>query len=140
MRRILGPLIAAALVAAPVATPSPARGQGMEEELKDLTWVGFQQLQDASRVFVRTSDKVAYRVDTSREKMIVLVLENTRVPLRNNRRVLDARFFNSPVVSVVARAIEGPSQSVNVEIRLRNKVPYNVSQTDTVVALDFTRE
>ena len=111
----------------------------MEAELKDLTWVGFQQLQDASRVFVRTSEKVAYRIDTSREKMIVIVLENTRVPVKNNTRLLDTHFFPSPVVSVQAKPIEGPSQSVNVEIRLRSKVPYNVSQTDTVVALDFTR-
>ena len=76
-RWVTGLGLCAALLA-PVGAPSPALGQEMEGELKDLTWVGFQQLQDASRVFVRTSDKVQYRVDASREKMIVLILENTR--------------------------------------------------------------
>ncbi len=112
----------------------------MEAELKDLTWVGFQQFEEASRVFVRTSDKVTYRVDSSREKMVVLMLENTRIPLKNNRRPLPTQFFESPVLSIVAKPIEGPSQSVDVEIRLRRKVAFQVSQNDTVVALDFKRE
>ena len=62
------------------------------------------------------------------------------LPLRNNGRVLPTQFFDSPILSVVAKPIEGPSQSVNVEIRLRRKVPYNVTQNDRTVALDFTRE
>ncbi len=128
-----------ALLAAPLTLPTDALGQGMEAELKDLTWVGFQQFEEASRVFVRTSDKVTYRVDSSRETMVVLMLENTRIPLKNNRRPLPTQFFDSPVLSIVAKPIEGPSQSVDVEIRLRRKVPFQVSQNDTVVALDFNR-
>lgn len=104
-----------------------------------MTGVGFQQFEEASRVFVRTSEKVRYRVDTSRDGMVVLILENTRVPIFNNTRPLDTRYFESPVRWIEAKPIEGPSPSVQVEIRLRRRVPFNVSQADTVVAIDFTR-
>jgi hypothetical protein len=142
MRR-LSTIVAAlgfVLVLAGAPNRPAAIGQNLDAELKNLTWVGFQQYQDASRVFVRTTEKVQYKVDSSRDKMVVLILENTRVPLRNNTRPLFTQFFEGPVLSIVAKPIEGPSVSVNVEIRLRRKVTFNVSQTDTVVALDFSRE
>ena len=72
--------------------------------------------------------------------MIVLVLENTTVPLKNNRRQLDTRYFDSPVSYVQAKAIEGPSPSVRVEIRVRRKVPFKEVQNDNVLALDFRRQ
>lgn len=122
------------------AAPGIAWGQGLEAEIKDMTWVGFQQFEEASRVFVRTSEKVRYRVDTSRDGMVVLILENTRVPVFNNTRPLDTRSFESPVRRIEAKPIEGPSPSVHVEIRLRRKVPFDIAQADTIVALDFTRQ
>jgi hypothetical protein len=123
-----------------VLVPTSARSQALETELKDITGVGFQQLEEVSRVFVRTSDKIQYRVDSSREKMLVVMFDNARVPVHNNTRPLDTHFFSSPVVSVVARPIEGTSPSVNLEIRLRKKVPYKVTQTGSMVSIDFNRE
>ena len=128
------------VVLVPLATPHSVQGGNLDAEVKNLTWVGFQQFQDATRVFVRTTEKAQYKVDSSREKMVVLILENIRIPLYNNQRVLDTHYFDGPVVSVVAKPIEGASPSVNVEIRLRRKVAFSTQQTDGVVALDFRRE
>ncbi|MBN1960666.1 MAG: hypothetical protein JW841_06945 [Deltaproteobacteria bacterium] len=118
---------------------SSANGQNLDGEIQDLTWVGFQQFQDASRVFVRTSDKAHYKVDSSRDNLVILILENAKVPLFNNTRPLLTQHFAGPITSIVAKPIEGASPSVNIEIRLLRKVTFNVSQTDTIVALDFSR-
>lgn len=119
--------------------PSVAGAQDLTGEIKDLNWIGFQQFQEASRVFVRTTEPVKFSVDTSRDNMVVLTLENTRVPLRNNRRPLITKHFDSPIVSIVPKVIEGPSQSVRIEIYMRNKVPFRQVQNDNVLSLFFER-
>lgn len=113
--------------------------QDLQSEVKDLEWLGFQQFQGVSRVYVRTTEPVTYRVDSSRVNMVILELQNTRVPSKNNRRPLDTRFFDSPVERIVPTIIEGPSPSVRIELHLRQKVPYKETQNDTFLALDFQR-
>ena len=123
-----------------MALAQDAAAPVMENELKDLNWIGFQQFQEVSRVFVRTTEPVKYRVDTSRPNIVELVLENTRVPLTNNTRFLDTRFFDSPVSYIQPKVIEGPSPSVRIAIRLRRNAPHKATQTDNVLALDFERQ
>ena len=119
---------------------SSALAQELDQEVRELNWIGFQQFKEVSRVFVRTTEPVKYKVENSKGDVIVLVLENTTVPLKNNRRQLDTRYFDSPVSYVQAKAIEGPSPSVRVEIRVRRKVPFKEVQNDNVLALDFRRQ
>lgn len=104
-----------------------------------MSWIGFQQFQESSRVFVRTTEKVNYRVDNSRRDMVILILENTRVELKNNTRFLDTRYFDSPVSFIQPKVIEGTSPSVRIEIRLRERVPFKEVQNDNFLALDFDR-
>ena len=119
---------------------SAATAQELDQEVRELNWIGFQQFKEVSRVFVRTTEPVKYKVDNSKGDVIVILLENTTVPLKNNRRQLDTRFFDSPVSYVRAKVIEGPSPSVRVEIRVRRKVPFKEVQSDNVLALDFQRQ
>jgi colicin import membrane protein len=123
-----------------ISLSSAATAQELDQEVRELNWIGFQQLKDVSRVFVRTTEPVKYKVDNSRGDVIVILLENTTVPLKNNTRQLDTRFFESPVSYIQAKVIEGPSPSVRVEIRVRRKVPFKEAQTDNVLALDFQRQ
>src|SRR5688572_9932721 len=101
----LAPLIALASMAGPLAA------QELEGEMRDLTGIGFQQLADGSRFFVRTNEPVTYRVESLQSDVITLVLDNTRIPLKNNARHLDTRYFASPVTYIQPKVIEGPSPS-----------------------------
>src|SRR5258706_9358972 len=89
-----------------VAPGAPA--QNLEGELKDVEWIGFQQFQEASRVFVRTTEPVKYRVDASKQNEVVIILENARIPTRNNRRPLDTHYFDGPVTYIQSRVVEAP--------------------------------
>ncbi len=116
-----------------------ARAQDLTDEVKDLTFVGFQQYEEASRVFVRTNEKASYRIDDSKSDTIVLILQNTGVTAVNHLNHLDTRFFDSPVAFIQPRLIEGTSPSVQIEIALRESVPYETLQNDNFLALDFRR-
>ncbi len=107
--------------------------------LKDMTWVGFQQTLEASRVFIKTNEPVRYHVTEEGDDLVVIELENTRIPLRNNQRFLDTHFFDSAVTMVTPREIEGVSRNVRIEIQLRNKVPYRTGRDENMVYLDFQR-
>jgi len=127
------------LAALALLVPSATSAQDLSGEVKDMSWIGFQQFQEASRVFVRTTEPVKYTIDASRDDMVVLILANTRIPIRNNRRPLDTQYFDSPVRYIQPKVIEGPSTSVRIEIYLRNKVPYKEVQNDNVLSLFFER-
>ena len=116
-----------------------AGAQNLSSEVKNVEWVGFRQYQEVSRVFVRTTEPVKYRIDRSRPNVVELILENTSVSLKNNLRHLDTRHFQSPVILVQPKLVEGPSPSVHIEIHLRNEVPYKEVQTDNTLSLDFQR-
>jgi hypothetical protein len=128
--------------------PPPRRGRGYSEveerveisgALKDMTWVGFQQTREASRVFVKTNAPVKYRVVEEGDNLVVLELENAKIPTRNNRRFLDTHFFDTAVTLITPREIEGVSRNVRIEIQLRNRVPYSAGQEDNMVYINFQR-
>src|SRR5687767_4271673 len=100
-RRTIVPLVLS--IAALAAT---AAAQEFEGELRDVTEVGFQQLADGQRFFVRTNEPATYRVESLSEDVITLVLDNTRVSLRNNSRHLDTRYFEGPVTFIQPKVIE----------------------------------
>ncbi|MEZ4273368.1 MAG: hypothetical protein R3C68_18615 [Myxococcota bacterium] len=120
------PAIFLALILSQVA--SLALAQDLSGELVDMQGIGFQQFKESSRVFVRTTEPVKYRVDTSREGLLVLILENTRVPLFNNQRYLDTRFFSSPVRYIKPTVVEGPPPRTNRN-HLSDKVPFQPCKT-----------
>ncbi|GEM_PF-1168799 len=107
--------------------------------LKDMTWVGFQQTRESSRVFVKTNVPVKYRVVEEDGNLVVLELENAHIPVRNNRRFLDTHFFDSAVTLITPREIEGVSRNVRIEIQLRNRVPFTAGQEDNLVFINFQR-
>jgi len=132
-------LVRAAVLFTLMLAARPASAEDLSSEIKNMSWIGFQQFRDVSRVFVRTTESVKFRIDDTGTHRVVLILENTRVPLRNNTLPLDTQFFDGPVLAITPKVIEGPSQTVRIEIKLRDKVPYNQVQNDNFLAIDFRR-
>lgn len=128
----------AAAAAAPAPAP-PAAGDTFADELKDMTYIGFEETDDVVRVFVHTSEPVKYTVDTSHAHRVTLVLDNCRVPVFNNTRPLDTQYFDGPVTLIEAKPVESPSQSVHIDIHLRHKAVMRPLQKDTFLALEFEK-
>jgi len=119
--------------------PQTLETDAFEGELRNMSWIGFQQFQDASRIFVRTTEPAKYRVEKISEQTILLTLENTHVPLSNNVRILDTRYFDSPIAKVVPSITEAPSPIVQIEIWLRRPATFTHSRDDNAITLDFRR-
>lgn len=116
-----------------------AHGQDLSQEIRDMNWLGFQQFKEASRVFVRTTEPVKYRIDASKPGLVELTLENTDVSKRVNTLPLDTRYFDTAVRMVAVEILEGASPSVRIRITLSEDVGFKEVQSDNVIALDFDR-
>lgn len=81
-----------------------------------MTWPGFQMRPDgSSRVFVQTTVEPKFETKKSPGRF-ELILKNTKVFLRNNRRPLETRFFNTPVTQVQLKR-RGKDLAVIVSLR-----------------------
>ena len=120
-----------------IATPVTA--EDLAGEVRDLTWLGFQQFQDASRVYVKTTEPATYQLDDTKPGIVVITLENTNVSKRINKLPLDTRYFESPVRMVSVEIIEGASPSTRIVISLREDAAYKEVKQDNMLALDFQR-
>ena len=75
MIRIWPHLVICALLVSGVARAQPASASSpvISDEVKELTWIGFQQLRDGSRVFVRTNEPARFK--TTWQGQTTLLLE-----------------------------------------------------------------
>ena len=80
-----------------------------------LVWTGFQVTDGVSRVFVQTTAAVELKVENAKGGMTV-TLHNCRVHMRNNSRMLDTRYFASPVERI---AVHQRRRNIQLDIALR---------------------
>jgi hypothetical protein len=131
----------AAVDAAPAQETEPASDELAATALApapsaQLREVGFRQLPGSSRVFFRTSVTPRFSVQDVGENVIRVELENTRAVRRNDTRFLDTSFFSSAVAMVTPMR---RGTSYVVEIKLRERVPYQQRIEGDMLALDFAR-
>lgn len=90
-----------------------------------LTWTGFGMRPGrASRVFFKLSSDVTDYVVDQQGKRIVITLPNTTINVRNNRRRLDTRYFDTPVIEVKVRR---DKSSTKISILLREEATPTIS-------------
>jgi hypothetical protein len=100
------------------ANEPPRAGAVRKADTALLTWPGFQMLPNGgSRVFLQVSKDPRFEVREETGRFVVL-LESTRVHLRNNRRPLETRYFNTPVRRV---RVERRDKKVAVVLELRGQ-------------------
>jgi hypothetical protein len=119
--------------------PDAPPGARLPRGVPELTWPGFQELPGGnSRVFIQLTTPTTYttRAESGR---LVIRLKPARIGLRNNRRPLDTRFFDTPVRAVTARSLGG--NAVDVVIELKMATTHNLRVEDrggyTFILVDF---
>jgi len=99
-----------------------------------MTWPGFQQRPDgASRFFLQTTAQVQVEQRNEQDRF-VLVMRNTGLHLRNNRRPLETRYFNTPVRQA---SIERRGRDLAFVLDLRAPVTPVVSQEVAQTGYNF---
>ncbi|ABC81033.1 AMIN domain-containing protein [Anaeromyxobacter dehalogenans] len=120
---------------APVPRPEAARPDGLAPAAH-VRELGFRQLPGASRVYVRTTVPPRFTIQDVGPDVIRVELENTRADRRNDLRFLDTSFFKS-AVALVTPSRHGTSYVL--EIKLRERVPYQQRIEGDALAIDFER-
>lgn len=104
-----------------------------------LSWIGFQDLAGGSRVFVQTIREATWRVEEGvaddGRAVVTVTLLGTRVPIYNNRRTLDTRYFATAVIGANATPV-GPNTVVTIV--LQSRTPYAVRQEGEFLFIDFS--
>jgi colicin import membrane protein len=91
--------------------PNPPKATGQPY----LTWSGFMMTDHGSRVFLQFTQPVQYTVhDGARE--VVVTVKGARIHKRNNGRMVNTRYFATPVAKVQAKQ---HGKDVRVTILLR---------------------
>jgi hypothetical protein len=88
-----------------------------------LTWLGFQQVDQTSNVFLQFNDAVSYSIQESQHALTVH-LPKTRVNVKNNQRHLDLRYFSGPIRDV---SVKQHRKGVSITIRLKKPSGHQVS-------------
>jgi colicin import membrane protein len=98
--------------------------------------VGFKQLPDASRVFVRASSPPQFTVQEVDDRTVRIEVANAKATRRNDLRFLDTSFFAS-AVQLVTPSRQGTSYVLTV--KLRQRVPYQQRVEGDMLVVDFQR-
>lgn len=108
-------------------------------ELRDLSWVGFQHFQDGSRLSIRTTDRVSYKIKKKGPTVIEIWLDNTGITRRNNQRALPTSYFDSPVIMIEPSVVDDATPSAVITVHLRSEgIRIHDQQRDTLLTFDFT--
>lgn len=119
----------------PTATNGGADPMDFDPGPRVMTYIGFRQMADVSRVFVRVDGKAKFRV-LEEGTRFSLELVDTAVNVKNNERPLDTTYFNSPVTKIKATTTGGGTR---VDVELREMVPHQIKRIGSTLAIDFTR-
>jgi hypothetical protein len=89
----------------------------------------------AGEVIVRSDHPLEYGVSGEADA-VLLHLPSAGIPVANNRRPLDTRFFNGPVQRVVPLAA---ADGTDLRIELRGHAEYQLAQSGTVLTVTFSQ-
>ena len=115
--------------------PAPARpkAQAAVALARHITGIGFRPIQ-GGEVIVRSDHPLEYGVSDD-AGAVLLHLPSAAIPLPNNRRPLDTRFFNGAVERVVPMPVAG---GTDVRIELRQHAEYQLAQNGSVLTVTFS--
>lgn len=119
----------------PPVEPAQAAAPPRAAPLRLLA-IGFQQGEEVSRVFVRTSGPPRFSVSDAGEAGLRIELPDTRVETRNDLNRLDTSFFPS-AVAMVTPSRHG--RDLVVEIRLKEKVGWAQRVEGDTLVIDVER-
>jgi len=100
---------------------------------RHITGIGFRPIQ-GGEVIVRSDHPLEYGVSDD-AGAVLLHLPSAAIPLPNNRRPLDTRFFNGAVERVVPMPVAG---GTDVRIELRQHAEYQLAQNGSVLTVTFS--
>jgi hypothetical protein len=105
-----------------------------EPSRRSITGIGFRP-RALGQVIVHSNQPLEYGVSGGDNNALLLHLPSAGIPLANNRRALDTRFFGGPVQRVVPLAVPG---GTDVRIELSEHADYQLEQSGSILTVTFS--
>ena len=125
------PAQATARLASPAAERPPQNPP--PAQARHITGIGFRPV-GAGEVIVRSDHPLEYGISGD-GSAVLLHLPSAAIPLPNNRRPLDTRFFEGAVSRVVPLQV---ADGTDVRIELREHAEYQLAQSGSVLTVTFS--
>ncbi|MSP92122.1 MAG: hypothetical protein EXR79_10030 [Myxococcales bacterium] len=113
------------------------QGQRCKVEVQPLTWVGFQNSADGSRVFVQVEKDACGYVYRPNDAHIVIDLPMVTVPNANLKREILTGAFPTAIEQI--KTEEVPGRGARVVIVLKDRRPYLSAQLGRFLFVDVPR-
>lgn len=108
---------------------------GLSGRRNRLTWIGYQRMDDRTRVFLQTFDVPIFEVVRGeRPGELVIILRDTRMALSNHYRRIDARWIPRSIATVRGRRV---GRDAHIVIQMRRQVEFSVSVDGKYLNIDF---
>lgn len=117
--------------------PSVALGGRCKVETQNLSWVGFQNNADGSRIYVQVEGNACGYVYRPDDLHIVIDLPQVAIPLENLKREILTGAFPTAIEMVKAEDLGG--KGTRVVIVLRERRPYLSAHLGRYLFVDVTR-
>lgn len=114
-------------------------GSAGEYSEKKMTYIGFRDTASQSRVFARLDQDVSYELKKEGDNLMVLEIQESFIPLRNNKNHLDTTFFESPVKMVTPTEVEGFPRKIRIIIEMKENVPYEAKVEGNEIGIYFKK-
>jgi hypothetical protein len=101
-----------------------------------ISWIGFQQKQFYSRVFIQTDRLSRFRTYFPDKKHIVVAFESAKIPRLNDRREIITNQFSTAIDRITSRQ---KGKSAEIVISLRKPAGYLYKQQGNYVFIDVER-
>ncbi len=112
--------------------PAMARGGP-----RSVSLVGFRPSGRGARVSIEIDGSSEYEVREGDPRTVIVMLRGTRISSRNNARFLDTSFFDTPVQLVNPTEV---GEDVQVTVKLKRPVPYQVHQSGHALVIEFQEQ
>ena len=110
----------------------------LKTKLNQILGIDFYMLSKGkSRVTVTTTKKAAYDVSRKNSSTLLLEIMDTSIPSELTRYLNSSPFEGT--VNRITPIVKAAEKKVDLEIELKEMVPYRVVQTDKEIRLDFSK-
>ena len=104
-----------------------------------MGYIGFKNTAQGSKVYARMNAEAKFTVRKEGDNLVVLEIQNAKIPLRNNKNHLDTTFFDSPVKMITPSEIDDATPSIRITIEMKEAAPYEAKLEGREIVVTFKK-
>jgi hypothetical protein len=106
---------------------------------RKMSYIGFKNTAQSSKIYARLNAEAKFTVRKEGSNLVVLEIQNSKIPLRNNKNHLDTTFFDSPVKMITPSEIDDATPSIRITIEMKEATPFEAKLEGREIVVTFKK-